>query len=107
MSASPVLITQPMMWELAWGVGAVVFWVTVGGRRYPHVQLWRLMRHYNDVVRAVAAETCATLVDLVRPLPKDPDYGYDDDHFTIAWARAVADTVRDALLEAGWPELPR
>ena len=62
---------------------------------------------YNDVVRAVAAETGATLVDLARQLPKDPDYFYDDDHFTIAGARAVADVVREALLEAGWPELPR
>ena len=107
MSASPVLITQPMMWGAPPGEWERLLWVTVGGRRYPHEQLWRLMEHYNDVVRAVAAETGATLVDLARLLPKDPDYFYDDDHFTIAGARAVAVIVRDALLEAGWPELPR
>lgn len=107
MSASPVLITQPMMWGAPAGESERLLWVTVGGRRYPHEQLWRLMEHYNDVVRAVAAETGATLVDLARLLPKDPDYFYDDDHFTIAGARAVADIVRDALLEAGWPDLPR
>jgi lysophospholipase L1-like esterase len=59
--------------------------------------LLRSYARYNQVIREVAAETGAILIDDLDAIPGSPDYFTDTVHFTDAGSRAMADRVTSAL----------
>jgi lysophospholipase L1-like esterase len=99
----PVFITQPAIWGAPPGPWEETLWV------HPHPdyrvspdQLWRVLEGFNDVTRRVAQDQDAALVDLARLLPKTIENFTDDEHFTIAGSRAVADIIRTELDRLRW-----
>ena len=98
--ATPVFMTQPVLWGAPTGDWEALLWVPYGRRVAPE-RLWEVMERFNDVTRRVAAELDVPLIDLARTLPKSTEVFYDDDHYTVAGARQVGKLVAAGLLEAG------
>lgn len=90
--AEPVFLTQPVIWGAPPGDWEKLLWVSSHGR-IPHEQFWTMLEKFNDVTRRVAAELNVPLEDLARTLPKTTEIFYDDDHFTVAGAKSVANQV--------------
>jgi lysophospholipase L1-like esterase len=55
-------------------------------------------RRYNDIVREVAMETDAVLIEGEDDIPGDPAHFTDSVHFTDSGSRAMATRVSDALV---------
>ncbi|MBI1320557.1 MAG: hypothetical protein GC168_16660 [Candidatus Hydrogenedens sp.] len=94
-----VFTTQPTLWDSVprLGVDSLCWFGWLPDGRY--LSLGRLryaMDAYNDRLREICAEEDAACVDL-DPMNGNPEYFYDDCHFTEAGARAVADAVAQAL----------
>lgn len=86
--AEAVLLTQPALWGAPSGEWESLLWRSYRGR-IPHQTLWLLMERFNDATRQVAAELDVPLVDLAVAIAKTPAMFYDDDHVTVAGARAI------------------
>jgi hypothetical protein len=56
-----------------------------------------MLERYNDVLRVLALEEGALLIDLARRLPKDSRYFYDTIHFTNEGAERVGREIYRAL----------
>lgn len=54
-------------------------------------------QRYNQIIREVAAETGALLIDDLKSIPGDPVHFHDSVHFTDAGSRAQADRVTRSL----------
>lgn len=93
----PVLLTQPLLWgpvrdpETGIDLGRVA--TRLHGIATSSAVFWSVLESYNDVARAVAAETGALLVDVARVLPKDSRYYFDIMHFSVAGSDRVAEIV--------------
>lgn len=98
--ATPVFMTQPVLWGAPAGEWEALLWVPYGRRVAPD-RLWQVMERFNDVTRRVAAELDVPLIDLARTLPKSTELFYDDDHYTVTGARQVGKLVAEGLREAG------
>ncbi len=95
----PVLLTQPALWGAEAGAWESRLWTArTADYRFSHAQAAEILDRFNDVTRAVAAELNVPLVDLAREISRSPDFYYDDEHFTIRGAQAVADAVARSLL---------
>ncbi len=90
--AEPVFVTQPVIWGAPSGDWEKRLWVFSHGR-IPHAQLWEMLEKFNDVTRRVAADLDVPLADLARTLPKTMEVFYDDDHYTVAGAKQVAEQI--------------
>jgi lysophospholipase L1-like esterase len=73
------------------------------GVRYREDALHRALESYNDVMREVAAEADAPLLDLAVRLPKSLEYFYDDVHFNVRGAATAAAALADILAARGLP----
>ncbi|MGQ0384070.1 MAG: SGNH/GDSL hydrolase family protein [Gammaproteobacteria bacterium] len=60
---------------------------------------------YNTVIREVAAETGALLIDEADAIPGTPEYFVDTVHFSDAGSRAMAERVLRALRSVPWEEI--
>jgi lysophospholipase L1-like esterase len=58
------------------------------------------MEGFNAATRALARETGGVLADIEPQIPKNLDYFSDDFHYTERGARAVAEHVASAIIEA-------
>lgn len=101
--AAPILATQPVLWadgipreaaDRCW------FGWLPDGRYLTLGALRRAMDAYNAALLAVCAETGAVCVDL-SGLSGNPDWFYDDCHFTESGALEVARLVAPALAGLG------
>jgi lysophospholipase L1-like esterase len=90
--AEPILLTQPAIWGASSGEWEKQLWASFNGR-ITHTQLWKILEHFNDVTRRVAADLDVPLVDLARILHKSTEVFYDDDHFTVAGAQQAAEEI--------------
>ena len=95
--ATPVFLTQPVLWGAPAGDWEALLWVPYGRNVKPD-RLWQVMERFNDVTRRVAAELDIPLVDLARQLPKSTDVFYDDDHYTVSGARQVGRLVAAGMM---------
>jgi lysophospholipase L1-like esterase len=103
--AEPILLTQPALFgsgvdpTTGLELGPLVAegtWNPTGTGEYAALR-WAVLELYNDVTRAVAADTHTPLVELARELPKDSSYYVDWIHYSNAGSRAVADVVARGL----------
>lgn len=59
---------------------------------------------YNSIIRQVARETGALLIDDLEKIPGTPQYFTDTVHFTDEGSRAMAERVLEALRHSSWNE---
>ena len=55
-------------------------------------------RRYNDIIREVAMETGALLIEGEDDIPGDPEHFTDSVHFTDSGSRAMAARVSNAFV---------
>ncbi len=95
----PVFTTQPVLWaeELSTEAAERCWFGWLEDGRYLTLPLLRrAMEAYNDTLRAVCDELQAPLADLAF-MHGNPDYFYDDCHFTEAGARVAAGRICAAV----------
>ncbi len=107
----PVLVTQPALWRADLDVreratlwlGSADGWPPreEGGPYYDVPAMAAMLEMYNDVLRRLAGEGRARLVDLAALMRADLTTFYDDVHFNEAGSRRVAEILAEALLADG------
>jgi lysophospholipase L1-like esterase len=97
-----VFVTQPAIWRAdlepelerrLWQGGIGRFQSGPGHTYYSPAALARALDLYNGVLLEVCASTPAECIDVRPQVPRDGSSFYDDNHFTDAGARRVADAV--------------
>jgi lysophospholipase L1-like esterase len=99
LGARAVLVTQPALFgpgkDPTTGVDIGSLEFQPGG---PSAALkWATLELYNDVLRQVAAERGAVLIDAARKMPKDSRYYFDWMHYSNEGAVVLADIIRSDL----------
>lgn len=95
-----VFITQPLLytssaeWE---AIEGELFWIPRLRGPMSAAEIARLMDRYNDVMRRVATDENAMLVDAASSIAGDPASFYDPCHFTERGAERLADLVAERL----------
>ncbi len=102
-----VLVTQPTLWQdpMPPELEATT-WVRphgLSGRTYRSEDLARAMDSFNQVILEFARSRGLDVVDLASRVPKDTDYFYDHEHFTIRGSELVAEQVAEHLASTGGP----
>ncbi|MCB9673140.1 MAG: SGNH/GDSL hydrolase family protein [Alphaproteobacteria bacterium] len=98
--ARAVLMTQPHSWRTEGKLEAWHWMLCHGGKRYSAEAMADALDRYNEVTRKVAGATGATLVDLARTMPGDEHHLYDDVHFNVGGARALANAMVEVVTRA-------
>ena len=100
--AEVVLLTQPSVYREGMSeeeIGKLFYdYYYRDYARIPHIQEQSAaMVEFNREMLEVADSCGALLVDLEQHIPKDPEYMYDDVHYTVEGARQVAGTLLDEI----------
>lgn len=91
MGAIPVLMTQPYYQGPRAVLSPAERRTWLGGLEY--------MDRFNEHIRTAAAEKHASLIDLARSLEPRREYYYDNIHYSVRGAEAVAEVVAQRLVE--------
>jgi hypothetical protein len=99
-----IFLTQPTLWQdpMPPELEAITYSTPIGtsGRTLSAADAARGMAAFNDALLELCRERSLECVDLARALPKDASIHYDQEHFTIRGAEAVAAIAAERLLTA-------
>ena len=102
-----VLVTQPTLWQdpMPPELEATTWLRPDGltGRTYRSEDLVGAMQSFNQVTLDFARSRGLDVVDLAPRIPKEAEYFYDHEHFTIRGSQLVADEVAGHFASKGDP----
>lgn len=96
-SIEPILVTQPSVFGDLVDPTTGINLARLNVFGWNGKVFWQILELYNDVVRKVAAEYQAGLIDLAREMPKKTEYYYDTYHFSNAGCPVVAEIIYQHL----------